>query len=242
MIRYENFGKRYGSVTAVEGLDLDVRAGEAVALIGPNGSGKTTTLKAALGLVRPTQGRVFVDGLDTAADAREARARIGYLPQRLAFADGSNARDIVRFYAKLRGVSLDTVDPLLARVGLADAAVRDVDGYSGGMRQRLGIAIALLGSPRALVLDEPTAALDPSGALDVRDIIAGIRAEGIAVLLSSHDLAEVDALADRIGVFVGGRLRALGSPRELAAAAGLATYDIAHVYRAFTGANTRLAA
>lgn len=242
MIRYEDFAKSYGDVAAVEGLNLEIGAGETVALIGPNGSGKTTTLKGALGLVRPTRGRVLVDGCDVATDGRTARARLGYLPQRLTFPDGCDARAVMRFYARLRGAPGHSVDTLLARVGLTGAAARDVDGYSGGMRQRLGIALALLGAPRVLVLDEPTAALDPSGALDVRDIIAGIRADGIAVLLSSHDLTEVGAVADRIGVFVGGRLEAIGSPRELATAAGLGTPDLEQIYRAFTGERPRLAA
>ncbi|HEY7407808.1 MAG TPA: ABC transporter ATP-binding protein [Gemmatimonadaceae bacterium] len=220
MIRYEQFTKRFGAVTAVESLDLALEEGETMALIGPNGSGKTTTLKAALGLIRPTSGRVLVEGRDASRDGRDARSRIGYLPQRLAFPDGMTAREVLRFYAELRGV--DPELRLLDRVGLLEAADRDVNGFSGGMRQRLGIAVALLGAPSVLVLDEPTASLDPSGALAVRDMIHAIRADGTAVLLSSHDLAEVAALADRIGVFVGGRLGALGTPADLARSLGLA--------------------
>ena len=219
MIRYDRFTKRFGAVTAVDGLDLTVDEGETVALIGPNGSGKTTALKAALGLVRPTSGRVLVDGRDASRDGRDARASIGYLPQRLTFPDGMTAREVLRFYAQLRGVEPQL--RLLERVDLLDVADRDVNGFSGGMRQRLGIAVALLGAPRALVLDEPTASLDPSGALAVRDMVHAIRSEGTSVLLSSHDLAEVAALADRIGVFVGGRLGALGTPAELARSLGL---------------------
>lgn len=224
MIRYEQFTKRFGAVTAVESLDLALDEGETMALIGPNGSGKTTTLKAALGLIRPTSGRVLVEGRDASRDGRDARSRIGYLPQRLAFPDGMTAREVLRFYAKLRGA--DPELRLLDRVGLLEAADRDVNGFSGGMRQRLGIAVALLGAPSVLVLDEPTASLDPSGALAVRDMIHAIRADGTAVLLSSHDLAEVAALADRVGVFVGGRLGALGTPADLARSLGLAVSTI----------------
>lgn len=216
MIRYEQFTKRFGRVLAVDSLDLEVMAGETLALIGPNGSGKTTTLKAALGLVRATGGRVLVDGLDADGQGREARRHVGYLPQRLTFPDGLTAREVLRLYARVRGAEPEL--RLLDRVELLDAADRAVDGFSGGMRQRLGIAIALLGSPQVLVLDEPTASLDPSGALTVRDIVTRIANEGTTVLLSSHDLAEVAALADRVAVFVGGRLRALGTPADLARA------------------------
>jgi Cu-processing system ATP-binding protein len=221
MIRYSGFTKRFGKVAAVSGLDLEVRAGEALALIGPNGSGKTTTLKAALGLVRATAGSVTVDGLDAFADGRRARARLGYLPQRLSFPEGCGAREVMRFHARLRGADRAGVDALLDRVGLLDAADRTAEEFSGGMKQRLGIAVALLGSPGALVLDEPTAALDPTGSLSVRDLIAGIHAEGTTVLLSSHDLGEVSALADRLAVFVAGKLVALGTPGELVRELGL---------------------
>lgn len=224
MIRYEGFTKQFGALVAVCGLDLDVRPGEALALIGPNGSGKTTTLKAALGLVRPTAGRIVVGGHDVAREGRAARAVLGYLPQRLSFPEGGTALDTMRFYSRLRGAPARAIEPLLERVGLLDAAARSVDGFSGGMRQRLGIAIALLGPARALVLDEPTAALDPSGALAVRDIVRGIHREGTTVLLSSHDLAEVGAIAERVGVFVGGRLAALGAPSDLVRALGLPAY------------------
>jgi Cu-processing system ATP-binding protein len=219
MIRYEGFAKSYGRVLAVAGVDLEVIAGETLALIGPNGSGKSTTLKAAIGLVRPSEGRVLVDGVDV-AEGPAARACLAYLPQRISFPEGVSAGDALRFYARLRGVGPDQVGRLLERVGLADAAARATDGFSGGMRQRLGLAIALLGRPRVLLLDEPSAALDPSGALLVRDLIGEIAAEGTTVLLSSHDLAEVDALADRVGIFASGRVVALGTIAELEARAG----------------------
>jgi len=230
MIRYEGFTKRYGGILAVDALDLEVRRGETVALVGPNGSGKTTSLKALVGLVRPSAGRVFAGGFDASLEGPAARTRLGYLPQRLSFPDGATARDTMRFFARLRGAEGSEVGPLLERVGLDAAADRPVDGFSGGMRQRLGLAIALLGRPVALVLDEPSAALDPSGALLVRDLIREIAAEGTTVLLSSHDLAEVAALADRIAIFVEGRLRAEGSLGHLEAASG--RRGVEAVYRA----------
>lgn len=221
MIRYEGFTKQYGRVIAVSGLDLKVEGGETLALIGPNGSGKTTLLKAALGLIRPTAGHVWVDGLDVQLNGRAARSNLGYLPQRLVFPEGCTAREVLRLYARIRGAAGDRIEGLLERVALTDAADRVVDGFSGGMRQRLGIAVALLGSPRALVLDEPTAALDPTGALTTRDLIEAIRRDGTTVLLSSHDLAEVAALADRVAVFVAGRMAALGTPNDLVSVLGL---------------------
>jgi Cu-processing system ATP-binding protein len=219
VIRYEGFVKSYGRVLAVGELDLEVCPGETLALVGPNGSGKSTTLKAAVGLVRPSRGRVLVDGLD-AAHGPAARAMLGYLPQRVSFPEGVTAGETMRFHARLRGAGTQ-VEPLLRRVGLADAADRITDGFSGGMRQRLGLAIALLGQPRVLLLDEPSAALDPTGALLVRDLLAEIAAEGATVLLSSHDLAEVEALADRVAIFASGGMRALGSVAELETRAGV---------------------
>ena len=230
MIRYEGLRKTYGRVLAVAGLDLEVRAGETLALIGPNGSGKSTTLKAAVGLVRPSAGRVLVDGVDVALGP-EARAGLGYLPQRVSFAEGVTARVAMRLYARLRGAAPGEVERLLDRVGLGDSADRVTDGFSGGMRQRLGIAVALLGRPRVLLLDEPSAALDPTGALVVRDLIGGIAAEGATVLLSSHDLAEVSALADRVAIFAGGRVTALGTVAELEERAGACGLE--PVYRRF---------
>ena len=232
MIRYEGFAKAYGRILAVEGLDLEVRPGETLALIGPNGSGKTTTLKAAVGLLRPSRGRVLVDGVDAAKGA-EARARLGYLPQRISFPEGVSAGETMRFYARLREGSVHDAERLLERVGLAGEAGRSTDGYSGGMRQRLGLAIAMLGRPRVLLLDEPSAALDPTGALLVRDLIAEIAAEGTTVLLSSHDLAEVDALADRIAIFVSGRVCAMGTIEQLEAGAGVRGLE--SLYRRYTG-------
>ncbi len=219
MISYEKFSKHYGSLAAVRELDLEVHDGETLALVGPNGSGKTTTLKSALGLVRPSAGRVTVNGIDVATDGCAARRRIGYLPQRLSFPDGCSALQVIRLYADLRGEDARAVAALLERVGLDRDAERAVENFSGGMRQRLGIAISLLGDPDILILDEPTSALDPSGALMMRDLVREIGMDGKTVLLSSHDLSEVEALADRVAVFAGGRMVALGDLDQLAAVA-----------------------
>jgi ABC-type multidrug transport system ATPase subunit len=233
MIRYAGFAKRFGPVVAVEGVDLVVDRGETLGLIGPNGSGKTTTLKALVGLVRPTVGRVAVDGVDAATSGRLVRRMVGYLPQRLALPDGVTAREALQLCARLRGTGGDEVESLLQRVDLGAAAHRAVDGFSGGMRQRLGLAAALLGSPPVLALDEPSAALDPTGALLVRDLVAEAQRRGATVALSSHDLGEVSALADRIAVFVGGRVQAVGTLAELMAMVGARSLE--DVYRKITG-------
>ncbi len=232
MISYRGFAKEFGAVRAVDGIDLDVAPGETLALIGPNGSGKTTTLKALVGLVRPTAGRITVEGFDATADGCKARARLGYLPQRLSFPEGATAREVMRYFARLRHLDAGNEVALLGRVGLAASAGRVVDGFSGGMRQRLGLALALLGDPSALVLDEPSAALDPSGALLVRDILSDIRRDGTTILISSHDLGEVAALADRIAIFVAGKVVAAGSLADLESE--WACRGIEPVYRAAT--------
>jgi ABC-type multidrug transport system ATPase subunit len=220
VIRYEGFAKRFGPVEAVRELDLAVGDGETLALIGPNGSGKTTCLKAAVGLVRPSSGTVRVLGLDPFLRPA-ARERLGYLPQRLGFPEAATGLEVMRFHARLRHARPAAVGELLERFGLAGAAGRRTDTFSGGMRQRLGLAVAMLGDPSALVLDEPSAALDPSASLSVRDALRDLGDEGRTIAFASHDLAEVGALADRVAVFDEGEVRALGTPRQLAERLGL---------------------
>lgn len=230
MIEYQGFTKHYGDIKAAENVSLAVPDGQTLGLIGPNGSGKTTTLKALVGLVRPTLGTVLVNGQDVHAHP-EARAGIGYLPQRVTFPEGMRAIDVIRFYARLRQVDVANPHALLDEAGLTEASARVVDDFSGGMRQRLGLAVALLGNPHTVVLDEPSAALDPSGALRMRDLITTVQRQGRSVLLCSHDLGEVAQLADRIALFVSGQVRAIGRLAELAVQAGT-TSDIERVYRA----------
>lgn len=222
MIRIERLTKVFGSVRAVDDLTLEVREGECLGLVGPNGAGKSTTLKSIVGLVRPTAGRITVAGHDVRRAPRAARAALGYLPQGVQFAAGFSALETAAFYARVRG--LDDAGrraaEALERVGLAAAAGRDVAAFSGGMRQRLGLAVALLGEPAALVLDEPTVSLDPEASMAIREILAGQHARGRTLLVSSHVLAELETLVDRVAVLHGGRLAALGTlealQRELA--------------------------
>ncbi|HEY9898379.1 MAG TPA: ABC transporter ATP-binding protein [Pantanalinema sp.] len=211
MIRIENLAKEYGALKALDGLSLETRSGEVLALLGPNGAGKSTTIKSIVGLVTPTRGRVLIDGIDVAREPRRARALIGYLPQRVHFYDNLTPREVLAFYAQLRKAPRTQIAPLIEHVGLGHAADRRTAGFSGGMLQRLGLAVALLGEPRLLVLDEPTAGLDPEGSLLFKETIQERRRSGTTVLLCSHLLAEVESVADRIAICNQGRIAAIDS-------------------------------
>ena len=215
MIRAEHLSKRFGAVPAVTDLSFEVEPGETFALIGPNGAGKTTTLKMLLGLVRPDRGRIALgpDGLEP----RHPRARhqLGYVPQRVAFTPGRTVAEVLGFYAALRGVPREAVTAALARVGLAALADRRATELSGGYTQRLSLGQALLGDPSLLVLDEPTASLDPEATWEFRSLVEQLRREGRTVLLCSHLLSEVERIADRVLIMVDGRRAALERLDEL---------------------------
>jgi len=213
MIRFHCFAKRYGAVAAVEGLNLTIGAGEVVALLGPNGSGKTTSLKAAAGLVAPTSGEVRLRG----QPARDPRAReiLSFLPQRVSFPDALSGREVLEFYRSLRGVAASRVDDVLRFAALNGSGGRAVGQYSGGMVQRLGLAVAMLPDAPVLLLDEPTAALDPEGLSAFYSLIGQRRNQGKTVLFTSHHLGDVERLADRFAVLVAGRLVATLTGREL---------------------------
>jgi Cu-processing system ATP-binding protein len=199
-------GKRFGAVVAVDGVSFRVDRGETVALLGPNGSGKTTTLKCAAGLLRPDAGTVRVAGFDLRAAPREARRRFTFLPQQPSFAAALTAREVVAFHARLRRLPADRVEAALELAGLGgDAGGRKVAELSGGMRQRLSLAVAELPEVELMLLDEPTANLDPEAALAFRELARGWRRAGRALLLSTHRLTDVQELADRVVVLVGGR-------------------------------------
>lgn len=215
MIRFEGFGKSYGEHVAARDVDLSVEPGEVVALLGPNGSGKTTCLKGAAGLILPTTGRVLVDGLP--ASRPEARRSLSFLPQKVSFPDSLTGHEVVDFYRRLRGAPASREAEVLRFASLNGAASRPVGTYSGGMVQRLGLAVAALPDPPLLLLDEPTAALDPEGLCAFYGLVERRRAEGKTVLFTSHHLGDVERLADRFAVLVGGRLVALLSSSELAA-------------------------
>ena len=207
--------KRYGAHEAVREVDLQLPAGECVALVGHNGAGKTTLMKLMLGLIRPTAGRVRVLGEDPVASGAHLRRRIGFLPENVAFTNSLTGRELLGFYARLKREPVRKSMLLLDRVGLADAANRRVGTYSKGMRQRLGLAQALLGAPQVLLLDEPTTGLDPALRQSFYDIIQELRDGGATVLLSSHALTELAERADRMVIMHRGRLLANGTVGEL---------------------------
>jgi Cu-processing system ATP-binding protein len=215
MIRYRAFTKRFGGQLAVDSLSLEVARGEVVALLGPNGSGKTTTLKGAAGLIRPTSGEVTLgDPPRSAADAA-ARDVLSFLPQKVAFPEALTGAEVVEFYRKLRGAPAERVPQVLRFASLNGAGGRAVGTYSGGMVQRLGLAVAMLPEAPAFLLDEPTAALDPDGLCAFYGVVERARHDGRAVLFTSHHLGDVERLADRFAVLVGGRLAASLTATEL---------------------------
>jgi ABC-2 type transport system ATP-binding protein len=208
--------KRYGSLVVLDGLDLEVRRGELFALLGPNGAGKTTTVEILEGYRRADGGEVSVLGLDPERDAAALRPRLGLMLQGGGIAPQVRPRELLRLHAAFHADPADP-DALLDLVGLTAAANRRYRLLSGGERQRLSLALALVGRAELLVLDEPTAGMDPAAKVVVRELIAELRAGGRTILLTTHELADVERLADRVGVLDRGRLVALGSPAEVIA-------------------------
>jgi ABC-type multidrug transport system ATPase subunit len=212
--------KRYGeAIVAVDALDLRVRRGEVYGFLGPNGAGKTTTLRVLLGLVRPTSGHVAV--LGGAPGSPQGLARIGAMVEAPAFYPFLSGRDNLRVLARYAGVSEDRADAVLGVVGLSDRAADRSASYSLGMKQRLGVAAALLKDPELLILDEPTNGLDPSGMAEMRELIRSLGSAGRTVILSSHLMGEVEQVSDRVGVIRDGSLVAEGTVEELRGRAGL---------------------
>ena len=203
---------------ALRGLSLSIPRGVAFGLIGPNGAGKTTFIKVLLGVVRPTSGSVRV--LDGEPEDRSVRARVGYLPERMHLPAALRSRDFLRSVATLKGLhpTADDLRRSLARVGLNDDAQR-IGTFSKGMRQRLGLAAAMLGAPELLILDEPTDGIDPVGRVEVRAILLEEKARGATILLNSHLLSETERVCDRIGVLQAGQLQLEGTIDEIRHAA-----------------------
>ncbi|MGD9705843.1 MAG: ABC transporter ATP-binding protein [Acidimicrobiia bacterium] len=217
--------KRYGDVTAVDHLDLTIPHGQIFGLLGPNGAGKTTTILMLLGLTEPSSGTARVGGLDATRAPLEVKRRVGYLPDDVGFYPDLTGRQNLGYTAELNRVprmeAAARVERLLDDVGLTDAADRRVGGYSRGMRQRLGLADALVKEPTVLILDEPTVNIDPEGVREILQLVRRLRdRDGTTVLISSHLLHQVEQTCDRVGIFVRGKLAAVGTVDELIASTG----------------------
>jgi Cu-processing system ATP-binding protein len=206
MIIFREVTKRFDSHVAVDRLSVPIARGEVVALLGPNGSGKTTTLKIAAGLIRPGGGEVVIGEPPQTPSSPSARRLVSFLPQRVSFPDALTGTEVVEFYRRLRGLPESRTDAVLHFATLDAAADRPVSTYSGGMLQRLGLAVAMLPDADILLLDEPTAALDPDGLSAFYALVDRRRDEGRTVLFTSHQVGDVERLADRFLVLVRGRL------------------------------------
>ena len=217
----DGLAKRYGTVEALRGVDLDVQEGELVGLLGPNGAGKSTLVKIACGLVRASEGTAEVCG--ARAGSAEARRQIGYLAELFRFPGWMDADEVLTLHQRLassEGGERERTE-LLELVALREARTRRVEEMSKGMQQRLGVAQALVGSPRVLLLDEPTSALDPVGRRTVRVLLEELRTRGVSVLLNSHLLSEIELVCDRVVILLGGEVVTAGTPAELARPRGI---------------------
>jgi ABC-2 type transport system ATP-binding protein len=213
--------KRYGKIEALRGVGLEVAPGELFGLLGPNGAGKSTLVKIACGLVRASAGSAEIDGAPAGSPA--AHSALGYLAELFRFPEWLTADELLALHQQLAGSAGGAAEraELLSLVGLAEAADRRVGAMSKGMQQRLGIAQAMVGSPRLLLLDEPTSALDPAGRRTVRTLLEELRSRGVAVLLNSHLLSEVELVCDRVAIISRGEVVAAGAPSELSRPGGI---------------------
>lgn len=217
MIQVQHLTKKFGEFTAVNDVSFEIKAGETFALLGPNGSGKTTALKCLVGLMPPTAGEIKVDGFDVWKEARRAKSLMSYLPQYVNFHDNLTAREVMQFYCQLRKLPAARIDAVMSSShfnfnGFTD---KPVSQFSGGMLQRLGLAVASLPDAPILLLDEPTASLDPERAIQFREFLATLKQKGKTIVFTSHVLADVEQLADRVAILVGGKLVALESIQAL---------------------------
>lgn len=218
-IAVESLSVRFGDVRAVREVDLTVERGEVFGFLGPNGAGKSTVINVLLDFVRRSSGEVRVLGHDPEDDPRSVRRRVGVLPEATGFYERDTARDHLRFAVDLAGTD-DDPETLLDRTGIAAAADRPVGEYSKGMRKRLGLAIALVGEPELLILDEPLGGLDPAGARILREVVRSEADRGAAVFFSSHIMSQVETVCDRVGIMNDGRLVEVGGVDDLRIGAG----------------------
>lgn len=214
ILQIEGLTKRYGDLTAVDSLDLEVHRGEIFGFLGPNGAGKTTTIKAMTGLLHPQEGDIRIGDKWISKDTREATINVGYLPENVRLYDNLTGRETLEFIADVRNVDVD-IDDSLGMVNLLEHADRKVGDYSKGMVQRLAFAQSVIGNPRLLILDEPTSGLDPEGTVVVKEMVKDYTQKGGTVFFSSHILPNVQEVADRVGIITKGKLRAIDSVENL---------------------------
>jgi len=240
-IAIEGMTKDYGDVCAVDDLTLTVSEAEVFGLLGPNGSGKTTTINCLTGLLSPTKGSVKVGGFDVRTEGKKAREIMGVSPQETAICSYLTGRENVRLFGELYSVSRQVlsarVDGALEKVGLTEDAGRRVGKYSGGMKRRVSIAMALVTDPRVILLDEPTVGMDPQARREVWDFVLELRDKGRTVVLTTHYMEEAEELCDRVGIIDHGKLIALGTPAELKAKYG--ARDLEDVFIQLTGRRIR---
>lgn len=220
MIRVERLSKRFGDIQAVDGISFEVRPGEIYGLLGPNGAGKTTTISMICGLLRPDSGNIHFEELDLASHPVQVKARLGVVPQETALYEELSARENLRFWGSLYGLSgrrlKSAVEETLARVGLDGGRASDpVKRFSGGMKRRLNLALGLVHSPRAVLLDEPTVGIDPQARESILDLVRELAQRGMTVLYTTHYLEEAERLCDRIAIMDHGRILAEGTLEEL---------------------------
>lgn len=215
-IRVSQVSKQYNAVQALTDVSLECRKGEIFGLIGHNGAGKSTLFRLMLGLDTATSGSIQINGADVSgAQFRDVRRKVGYLPENVVLYDNLSGLETLQFFARLKGAPQSQCQPLLEKVGLGHAARRRVNGYSKGMRQRLGFAQALLGDPQLLFLDEPTNGLDPEAIRDFYRILHELKQQGVTIVLTSHILSEIQSRVDRLALLANGKLQAMGSVAQL---------------------------
>jgi ABC-2 type transport system ATP-binding protein len=237
----ENLSKEYGDVMAVDGLSLEVPEGELFGLLGPNGSGKTTTIKVLCGLLKPTAGTAFVGGYEVGKSNGKVKELIGVCPQEPATYSSLTGRENVELFGDLHSMPKEELrsraDAYLQKLGLADDAKRKVGKYSGGMQRRISLIMAIIHNPSIAFLDEPTVAMDPQSRHVVWDFIRELKAQGKTVILTTHYMEEAEELCDRVGVIDHGKLIALGTPKELKERFG--AKDLEDVFMQITGRKIR---
>jgi ABC-2 type transport system ATP-binding protein len=240
-VSIEGLTKDYGDVRAVDGLTLSIPEAEVFGLLGPNGSGKTTTINCLTGLLKPTKGTIRVAGYDVQTQGKKARSAIGVSPQETAICPYLTGKENVQLFGRLCGLSGKTLaartDYVIEKVGLMEDASRRVGKYSGGMKRRASIAMALVTDPAIVLLDEPTVGMDPQSRRAVWDFVLELKDRGKAILLTTHYMEEAEELCDRVGIIDHGKLITLGSPAELRARYG--ARDLEDVFIQLTGRRIR---